>query len=79
MAVCYHCAGWGRYSAPSSHELDGQTCRPCGGTGNTPERSPTILAYQGPLRYRRVRVDWDLMPLCTMQNHDPGDEDRSER
>lgn len=25
--------------------------------------------------FRPVRVNWDLMPLCRMQDHDPGDGD----
>lgn len=28
-------------------------------------------------RWRPVRIDWDRMPLVDMQDHDPGDEDRS--
>ena len=30
-------------------------------------------------KFRIARIDWDRMPLCDMQDHDPGDEDRSER
>ena len=29
------------------------------------------------LRYRPIRIDWDRMPLVEMQDHDPGDEDRT--
>lgn len=41
--ICRHCAGWGKYSVPPTHQLYGKRCKPCGGTGNEPARGATTI------------------------------------
>lgn len=44
--TCRHCLGWGKWSVPSTHQLHGQVCTPCGGTGRGLSAWETMLRWQ---------------------------------
>lgn len=44
--VCRYCCGWGKWTVPSTHQIYGQTCAPCGGTGYEASAEVTALRWQ---------------------------------